>query len=155
MKTILGIDNGLLGALAFYNETELMIYDMPIFRGDKNTLDLIGIRELIKGDLPAHCFVEKLTPMPQVSGKTCFSMGYSEGVITGLLASLEVPYTLVRPMVWKKFTACPADKDGARKRASELLPQFAHNWPLKKNDGRAEAALIALYGHYSLSRITL
>jgi hypothetical protein len=27
-----------------------------------------------------------------------------------------------------------------------LLPQAAHQWPLRKHDGRAEAALLALYG---------
>lgn len=147
MKTILGIDNGLSGCLAFYNQAELMIYDMPVFEGDRKSLDLIRIREIIRLDPPEHCFVEKLTPMPKVSGLSGFSMGHSEGAILGILSCLEIPYTLVRPNVWKKFFNCPAEKDAARSRASALLPQFAHNWPLKKHDGRAEAALIALYGY--------
>jgi hypothetical protein len=46
----------------------------------------------------------------------------------------------------------PAEKDGARARASQLLPQHAGHWPLKKHDGRAEAALIALYGWRQLFR---
>jgi hypothetical protein len=40
----------------------------------------------------------------------------------------------------------PAEKDGARARASQLIPAGASWWPLVKHDGRAEAALIALYG---------
>jgi crossover junction endodeoxyribonuclease RuvC len=49
-------------------------------------------------------------------------------------------------MKWKKSLGVPADKYAARMRASQLLPEFAHNWPLKKHDGRAEASLISLYG---------
>lgn len=41
---------------------------------------------------------------------------------------------------------CPAEKDGSRMRASQLLPGFASNWDRKKDDGRAEASMIALYG---------
>jgi hypothetical protein len=37
-------------------------------------------------------------------------------------------------------------KDGCRARASQLLPEAADQWPLRRHDGRAEAALIALYG---------
>jgi crossover junction endodeoxyribonuclease RuvC len=53
---------------------------------------------------------------------------------------------MVRPNIWKKAIGCPKDKDMARMLASRLLPQHSDNWPLKKHDGRAEAALIALYG---------
>jgi hypothetical protein len=40
----------------------------------------------------------------------------------------------------------PKAKDGARARASQLLPAGVQLWPLVKHDGRAEAALLALYG---------
>jgi crossover junction endodeoxyribonuclease RuvC len=86
--------------------------------------------------------------LPQISGVSGFSMGVSEGSFLGILTGLNIPYTMVRPAVWKKFFNCPADKDAARQKASQLLPQFSHNWPLKKHDGRAESALIALYGMY-------
>jgi hypothetical protein len=43
----------------------------------------------------------------------------------------------------------PAGKDGARARASQLIPSAAHHWPLKKHDGRAEAALLAFYASRS------
>ena len=45
----------------------------------------------------------------------------------------------------------PAAKDGARARASELIRGGAAHWPLIKHDGRAEAALIALWGSRSLA----
>lgn len=154
-KTILGLDNGLSGCLAFYNVEELMLYDMPIFSGDKKTLDLQRIKTLLEQDKPEIAYIEKLTPLPQISGVSGFSMGVSEGCFMGLLTALNIPYVMVRPAVWKKFFNCPADKEAARKRASELLPQFSHNWPLKKHNDRAEASLIALYGHYQQNRISL
>ena len=146
MKIVLGIDNGLSGALAFYDGAELILHDMPIFSGERKALDIQAIKAIILGDRPKHVFIEKLTPLPKSSGLTAFSMGHSEGVFIGLLSAFNIPFTLVRPAEWKKAMQCPKDKDAARMRASQLLPHFAHNWDLKKHDGRAEAALIALYG---------
>ena len=147
MKTILGIDNGVSGALSFYDGTELIIYDMPTFKVKKrNVIDVHGVHKIISSYKVDHCVVEKLTPMPRVSGLASFGMGLSEGITLGILASLSIPYTFVRPTQWKKAMQCPKDKDAARMRATQLLPQFAHNWDLKKHDGRAESALIALYG---------
>ena len=148
MKTILGIDNGLKGALAFYNGDELMIYDMPTLEvKERNVLDMQAVARIIKNDPPWHVFIEKLTPLPKVSGVGSFSMGHSEGFLLGLLTGFNLPYTLVRPNDWKKQMGCSADKNAARLRASQLLPQFSHNWQRKKDDGRAEAALISLYGY--------
>ncbi len=41
----------------------------------------------------------------------------------------------------------------ARARAGELLPRAACHWPLAAHAGRAEAALIALWGARELGRI--
>lgn len=147
MKTILGIDNGLYGALSFYDGTELLIYDMPIYNTDRPTLDLLRLMDIIRTNKPDHAYVEKLTPMPKISGLTGFSMGHSEGAITAIMVALQVPFTFVRPAAWKKTMGCPANKDESRMRASQLLPSHAHNWDKrKKDDGKAEASLIALYG---------
>ncbi len=147
MKTILGIDNGLLGCLAFYNGEELILHDMPTLEvKERRVLDMQAIARIIKNDPPWHVYLEKLTPLPKISGLGSFSMGHSEGFMLGLLTGFNLPYTMVRPNDWKKQMGCPADKDAARQRASQLLPQFAHNWARKRDDGRAEASLIALYG---------
>ena len=148
VKRILGIDNGLSGALAYYDGDELTIHDMPIFQIKKRkVLDTQAIKAILADDLPDFCIFEKLTPLPQISGVTAFSMGHSEGIVVALLTAMDIPYSHVRPRTWKKAMGCPKDKDGARMRASQLLPKHSGNWPLKKHDGRAEAALIALYGY--------
>ena len=58
---------------------------------------------------------------------------------------------VVHPQRWKRELGVPAGKDGARARASQLLPQAAGQWPLKKHDGRAEAALISVFGSRSIN----
>lgn len=147
MKTTLGIDLGLTGALAYWDGRELLISDMPVFEIKKRkALDIQKLKSIILENRPDHAVVEKLTPLPKVGGLQSFSMGHSEGLVLGLLAAYNIPYTLVRPAQWKADMKCPKDKDAARRRASELLPQFSHNWDLKKHDGRAEASLLALWG---------
>lgn len=150
MKTILGIDNGLHGALSFYDGAELLIYDMPTYGTDRPALDLIRLADIIRINKPDHAYIEKLTPLPKISGLTAFSMGHSEGAVIATLTALQIPFTMTRPMEWKKVMQCPAEKDAARKRASELLPTHAHNWTRKKDDGRAESSLISLYGYNKL-----
>ena len=62
------------------------------------------------------------------------------------MADRDDELVLVPPQVWKRRFNLTSDKDASRARASELLPAHAHLWPLKEHDGRAEAALLALYG---------
>jgi crossover junction endodeoxyribonuclease RuvC len=151
--TIIGIDPGLDGALAFLFRDTLTILDMPtvtIQRGGKNKreLDLAAIVKALDHGLyvPAHAFVEQVGAMPGQGVSSMFSFGKSYGSILGILAAKRIPYTLVPPVRWKRALAVPAGKDAARHRASQLLPAFADLWPLVKHDGRAEAALIAHYG---------
>ena len=55
------------------------------------------------------------------------------------------------PQRWKKALSLGQGKDAARARASQLLPAHAHYWQRVKDDGRAEAALIAVYGQRTLA----
>ena len=59
------------------------------------------------------------------------------------------------PRRWKRALHVPKAKDAARARASQLLPEAAHQWRLRKHDGRAEAALLALYGARQLTGKTV
>ena len=145
---ILGVDPGVFGAMAYYDGQELLLWDMPIYAkaSGGNDLDIHKLHKIVLEAAPEHCFLEKTTAMPGISGKAAYSMGKSEGCFIALFAALNLPYTLVRPGVWKKALSCPADKGLSRQRASELLPQYAHNWSLKKYVDRSEASMIALYG---------
>ena len=145
---ILGIDPGNTGALAYYDGTELLIWDMPIFEKEKgHDLDIHALYKIYQEAEAEKVYIEKTVAMPKISGKAAYSMGKAEGALISLCVALALPYTLVRPAEWKKAMSCPAEKDISRQRASQLLPLSAHNWDRKKDHGRAEAALIALYGY--------
>jgi crossover junction endodeoxyribonuclease RuvC len=129
----------------------LLIYDVPtlaIERNGKNKrqIDLHALLKIMRTHEVRHCYFESVNAMPGQGVSSMFQMGRGFGQIEMAIAALGIPVTYVSPMKWKKEMGVPKDKDGARQRASQLMPQFAHNWDRKKDDGRAEAALIALYG---------
>lgn len=149
---IIGIDPGLSGAFAVYSGDRLLhVEDLPVLefkRNGKNKrdLDVSRLAKRIQGWAPSKAIVEKVGAMPGQGVSSVFSFGKTYGAILGILGALEVPVDLVAPQVWKKKLGVPAGKDGARARASQLIPAGAEFWPLKKHDGRAESALIAYYG---------
>lgn len=157
---IVGIDPGLNGAIAFFDDGHVTdIWDMPTLalqRGGKGrrTVDahiLADWFEGMRGRL-AHAFIEDSWSRPENGAIAAKASGRAFGVIEGILAAFDIPVTFVSPQRWKKALAVPAAKDGARARASQLLPSAASNWKRVKDDGRAEASLIALWGLQTLSR---
>lgn len=166
---ICGIDSGLSGALALYDTDThgVVVYDMPVFvvlRGKTKRHDLNGhaLFRILSDPRPGHAFIELPQVIPTRSSKAgsrgtsaygALRSGICYGEIRGILIGCGIPITEVQPQAWKKALAVPADKEGARKRASDLLPNSAHIWPLHKHADRAEASLIALYGFKSLNAI--
>lgn len=158
---ILGIDPGLSGALCLMGDVthHSEIIDIPTFslsRNGKNKreVDAIGLSNAINEHLPIkHCFIEQVGAMPGQGVSSVFAFGKSYGVIIGVLAARGIPVTYVHPRVWKKALGVPAAKDGARARASQLLPRLSAKWSRAKDDGRAEAALIAYWGIEALKRV--
>lgn len=145
----MGIDPGAHGAIACLEGAQLVVRDMPtISEGAKSRerCDPSAMAALMRAFQPDHVFVELVHSMPGNGGTAMFTFGTAYGYARGIPAALGFPVTLVSPMAWKQALRVPADKDAARSRASQLMPKHAGLWPLKKHDGRAEAALIALYG---------
>lgn len=172
MTVICGIDPGLSGALAFYDTATGAVetIDMPtlaLSRSGKarREVDPHALAALLWRRHCGHAVVEHVTPMPsdgepdstgrrrRQGSASGFAFGKGFGVIIGVLAAVSVPMTLVRAGRWKKALDVPAAKDGARSRASQLLPAGSDQWRLVKHDGRAEAALLALYGVRELGNI--
>jgi len=156
---ILGVDPGLNGALAFFDvgAGSITVNDMPTIEAgvkSKRVVDEAALAKLIDGfgGVIEHAFVEKVGAMPGNGAVSMFGFGVSYGLVRGVLAANFIPITLVPPQTWKSRLGVPASKEGARARASQLLPAFSHLWPLVKHDGRAEAALIAYYGVVHASR---
>lgn len=160
MTIIAGLDPGLDGALAFIDtETQAIeIIDMPtlnLAQGGKNRreVDPHAIANIFWQRHAGHAFLERAWNRPGEGGTQGFKSGMGYGALIGILAAVGVPVTLVAPNTWKKALQVPAAKDGARARASQLLPQSSDQWPRVKDDGRAEAALLCVYGIRCLSII--
>jgi hypothetical protein len=165
MILLAGIDPGLRGAITLAhpavdnNTIEIVsIDDMPIFEFKRSgkmrrSIDIQGIIRILSERTIGHAFIElagsRVGEGVVSSGTTWRGYGRLEGV----LATLGIPYTEKAASVWKKTLQVPSDKKAARARASQLLPADAHRWPLVKHDGRAESAMICLYGSRWLNGI--
>ncbi len=148
---ILGVDPGITGGLALYDGKELMVWQMPFFEIVVNgkirkRIDVVGLHTIIATNEIDHAYIEKVNAQPGNGAAAAFAFGYGCGVIDSVVQCTAIPFTHVSSMKWKKAMDCPKEKDGSRQRASQLLPAYADCWGLKRQDGIAEAALIALYG---------
>ena len=92
-------------------------------------------------------FVEQVGAMPKQGVSSTFRFGMAYGIIRGILAARGLPYQLVRPQVWKKAMGVGRDKDECRLLAARMFPKQADLFVRKKDANRAEAVLIAVYGH--------
>lgn len=166
MTVFVGIDPGLRGAIAtmstgadfrlgdVVSPASLCVIDIPTHEltvnGKKRRhLDkhrLRGILLGIGGGASCRAFIEDVHSMPKQGVASSFKFGFVAGAIQQAVVDAGFELTLVPPQVWKRRFGLTADKDAARARASATFPGSAHLWPLKQHDGRAEAALIALYG---------
>lgn len=152
MTLILGIDPGITGAIAWLRDGTLdRVEDMPVAeikvgKGFRKRLVPALLATML--DLPniSHVFLEEVASRPGEGAVGAFSFGCGFGMIQGVLATLCLPYTLVRPQAWKTAMRVPADKGSAIARACREFPAMASKFARVKDDGRAEASLIALYG---------
>jgi crossover junction endodeoxyribonuclease RuvC len=150
---ILGIDPGLSGALAFLDtETNIVaVEDMPtvtVIRNKKEKREVspqLIAAAIIKRHVGA-AYLERVNAMTGQGVSSVFSFGRSAGVIEGVLAAFDIPTTLVLPLTWQRAMDVRGGKDASRERAMQLFPASAELFQRKKDDGRADAALIAKYG---------
>lgn len=149
----LGIDPGLGGALALYDTAsgDVRVWDVPthtVRRGktDKRRLDAVGLAGLVRAIASLDvsvALIEDVGGMPGQSAPAAFTFGHVAGALEMCLLSHGVSVRKISPRAWKAALGVRGDKDDSRAKASELLPAFAHRWARKKDDGRAEAALLA------------
>jgi crossover junction endodeoxyribonuclease RuvC len=144
---IIGIDPGAHGAIALLVDRRLLaVAPMPtaIVR-KKARVDAAALGALIRDYAPDHAVLEQVASMPRQGVASMFAFGQAYGIVLGVLGAFQVPTTTVTPAEWKNALRVAASKGEARGRASQLLPDGARLWPLAKDDGKAEAALIALW----------
>jgi hypothetical protein len=145
---ILAIDPGITGALAFYvpgDPPGFNVHDMPVVDGDVNASDLWHIIKYVK---PRVAIIEHVHPHPKegVSSVWRFASAYTTARVVVQL--LGIPAILVSPAKWKhamKLKGGPEGKEQARRLAIETFPDHSQLFSRKKDHGRAEASLLAVY----------
>lgn len=161
MTCIVGIDPGNQGALAFLDvdNNRMRIIDMPTFMYETNKkrvkVDPYTIVREMGLQSIANIYLEEVHASPQMGVVSAFSFGEGKGILLGSAAALGIPVTQVKPTQWKKQMRVPADKRAAVQRASQLFPAVSTLFKGPRGgvfDGRAEAALVALYGAMELGR---
>lgn len=162
---IIGIDPGLTGAIALVDgERALGVWDIPTAgEGASRTVcapllaDLLGNvldeaemrsegrTEATEGRLPV--VMEWVSAMPKQGVSSTFRFGQAVGVLEGVVGAKHWPISRVRPHHWKTFWKLTRkEKDAARALAIDVYPELAHMLTRKKDQGRAEALLIAGFG---------
>jgi crossover junction endodeoxyribonuclease RuvC len=156
---VLGVDPGLKGGLAWvrYRTTTgtatLLTADaMPTVQAVKGK----GTQGRVSGASLAHLLrmtatpdlavIEAVSARPEQGVTSMFSFGRGLGVVEGVLAALGVPVEYLTPQTWRGLVNHRGDKDGARAKAQALFPIHAGKFARVKDDGVAEAVLIALAG---------
>lgn len=150
-RVYLGFDPGMAGAVAaIYPDGEAVVFDMPTVATVRTRREVVA-RELanivaplaVGGD--AVAVLEQPFALPMEARQTTLAIGRNAGIIEGVLAALGIPYESIRPDKWKPAMGLPkgALKDASRARAMALFPALAERLSRKKDDGRAEALLLA------------
>jgi hypothetical protein len=152
---ILGIDPGIKGAIAVVRRDAISVYDMPTVDEEvagkmRKRIDAHTFRDIIIGVGPVQMvLLEKPTTRPGEAPRAALSYGIGFGQMLGILVALERPHKVILSQAWTKALGVGADKDDHRVEAMRRFPASSDLFKRKKDDGRADAALIALYGWMS------
>jgi hypothetical protein len=149
MTCLLAIDPGLTGALAFYfpisHPDRVAVYDMPIIGSEVNAA---ALRDMIACFKPTHAIIEQVGPMPRDGVRQAWRFSAAYTTARTVVALLNISMTLVVPGRWKKAMNVKGGSEGkevCRALAIQSFPCCAGSFSRKKDQGRAEAALLALY----------
>ena len=143
---IVGIDCGYrTGGVALMSGDWSEVHDLPRF--DEGGVDVHELAAILNSaGTVDHVYIEKQQAMPKQGVSSTFKLGFAYGQIVAAVALSNIPYTIVTPSTWKRSMNLPKDKDAARRLAVQWFPRQADKLKRKKDEHRAEALLIALYG---------
>jgi len=91
--------------------------------------------------------IERGQALPRQGASSGFKFGRGCGALEAAIQLLEMPMTIIEPVAWKKFHGLRGkDKEGSRQKALMLFPSSHVLLARRRDHGRAEAALLAIYG---------
>ena len=146
---ICGIDPGMGGALAVIDIEGCLLCDtisMPTMgTGTKRLVDGTAVRRFIVERDVEFVVIEQVGAMPKQGVASSFRFGVAFGQIIGIVQGLGIPHSFAHPTKWKREMGLTSDKSLSRRRAIERLPGAAEQFARAKDEGRAEASLLALW----------
>lgn len=145
------------GAISVFEANELAdILDMPIIEtlsGKKKKRRISP--EILVAELEKHAssvtkaYIENVHAMPGQGVSSMFAFGEALGLVRGIMAGFKISTELVSPVSWKRGLRLGQGKDASRAMAASMWPYAAHFFKRQRDDGRAEAALIA---HWAMTQ---
>ena len=159
----LGIDPGSSGAIAVFNDLNLLhVFDVPLIKiGDQKIMDFTLALKTINEytDSIDSIFIEKVGSRHGQGVKSMFSFGERFGEVKMLALSLTDNIHFITPQSWKKKAGLiGTDKSESAIKCSKIYPNKKDLFVVenkrckngfKMYDGRADAALIGLMGYKS------
>ena len=154
---VIGVDPGISGAIAFLPLSKPPhVFDMPKIqlKNGKHEVCAKQLTRLIETfahpksialveAVGARVYVDRFGMKRGQGAAASFAFGKSYGVLLGVLTALGVPVELVQPAVWKSLLNLNSDKNLSRALAMKKFPTLTLRLQRKKDDGRAEALLLA------------
>lgn len=151
---IAGIDPGKTGALSitYADDLRASIFDVPMVEvKGKPKPAWSNWRQSWFDALDLHApdliVIEDISARPGQGVTSMFTFGRTLGFAHAIAAGCGARIEFVTPSVWKgKLGLLNSSKGASREKASVLFPRAAHQFKRVKDDGRAEATLLAHYG---------
>ena len=143
---IAAVDPGVKGAIAIFDGTELVdVIDMPLSRhvGWAHSIpDVAALHDYLNvAWFVDRMVIEAIQPRPGNGMAAVAASAVSWGILLGVCHDIRVE--VVTPQKWTKALGVGADKDAHRAAARNL---YGGGWfARKKDDGRADAALIGYW----------
>ena len=142
MSTILGIDPGKNGSIAWITDGKPCVEKMPETLQDLWELMLSIVYQESSRRSGAKAYIEAVHSSPQMGVTSAFSFGQGFGHLEMALTAAGIPFERVAPQKWQRVMGCltKGDKNVSKARAQELFPK------MKVTHATADALLIASYG---------
>lgn len=155
MRLVLGVDPGQTGAIAALADGEFAGFaDMPTMprKAGGHQINATQLAAELRGLRMAHpgafciAVIEQVHALPKQGSASGFRFGQSDGIARGVLGALGIALVEVAPQTWKRSLGLiGAEKDMARTLAIQRFPAASAHLQRKKDVGRADALLIALW----------
>lgn len=161
---IAGIDPGKSGALVFlFEDGSTQVCRVPLVEraprpGKKTASPAPDHRQWARSwgsaimmAAPDVFVMEQTHGWKGQSAGASYAFGHSAGFVLALALSANVPIHYAPPNVWKSRLKISMNKADAIEEAKRLIPSLVGQLGRKKDDGVAEAGLLAYYGRMTIS----